>query len=163
MHLMLIFYFKICYLFIQLIFVNRKTGRCIAVNKLRLKENELKHNEVYSVRWDPHLPLLTLHNVHIPKMDTLPRADTLSRVALAFLVFSEWSIWITEINTDYRCLIHVSQEQSIQSRFWLCKILTLSWCEKPRSSLPFLYVYLPWAVPCSKSCQMKNVEISQMW
>jgi len=46
----------------------------------------VKYNEVYTVRCDLHLPLLTLHNEHIPRVGTLPR------VILVFFAFSEWSL-----------------------------------------------------------------------
>lgn len=57
-----------------------------------------KYNEAHMVGCDLHL---TLPNGQISKVDTLPR------VALVFLSFSEWSLSKTEVRNAQRCLIQV--------------------------------------------------------
>lgn len=60
---------------------NGMSGRFIVLKKLRLKEAVLKCSEAYIVRYDLILALVTLHNGHVPRVDTLPRVA----LVLAFI------------------------------------------------------------------------------
>lgn len=79
-----IFCFKICYLFIQLMFFNGKSERCIALNKLKLKEVKIQCCLLCEMG-----PALVFADI---AQWARTQGGPLLRVALVFLAFSAWSL-----------------------------------------------------------------------